>query len=45
MGEGINKARTSLGAFTELSGISKIEKGCSANHESLQDFGKKDGEL
>ena len=45
MGEGINKAWTSLGAFIELSGISKIEKDCSVNHDSPQDFGKKDSEL
>lgn len=44
MGEGINKAWTSLGAFTELSGVSEIEKGCSVNCKSPQDFGKK-GEL
>lgn len=39
------KAWTGLGAFTELSGISQIEKGRSVNRESPQDFGKKDGEL
>lgn len=39
------KAGTGLGAFTDLSGISNVEKGRSVNCESPHDFGKKDGEL